>query len=90
MRLLADDQTAGRGGGLEPRRRVDHVADSQGLTSLVSADGDNRVSCVDRCSRRQIEAVRPIQPLYTFEDDQASTHGALGVISVRDGSAEQP
>jgi hypothetical protein len=57
MGEVPDDQPSGRGCRLEPRGRVDDIADRQSLSRPVAADRDHRISGVDSRTGGEIEPV---------------------------------
>ena len=65
MGLLADDDSSGRGGGLETRRGVHHVAEREGLAGLGSRrQRDDGLTGVHSAPRLEIETRSlPVQVL---------------------------
>ncbi len=90
IRLLADHEPPGRRRRLEPRGGVHDVAQREGLAGLrTRPQGHDRVARVHRRPdlERSVGAL-PAQIADRVHDAQAGADRALGVIAVRDRSAE--
>ncbi len=88
VRLLADEQTAGRGGVLESGGRVHDVAGRE-RTSGRGVDGDHGLARAHGAAHLHVEAhVRVVEFLDPLEDRETGTDGALRVVDPGERRAE--
>jgi hypothetical protein len=85
--LVTDEQSSWGRGGLETRRRVHYVACRQHV-SARGIHGNDRVAGVHRSARGEVERLFPVQLVDPFEHTKTRTNRALGVLAVRNRSAE--
>ena len=83
VRLLADEHSADRRGGLQPGRGVDDVPGDKGLAMFgARIEGHQRLARVHRDAELQPFVLGPVP------DGERGPHRALGVVAVGDRRAE--
>ncbi len=89
IRLLVDDEAADRRLPLQTGGDVDDVAGGDALARPgLGAELDDRLAGRDGGAHRQLEAFLLVQLADRVEDPQPCAHGALRVVLVRHGRAE--
>ena len=88
-RQAADGDAAGRRGRLQTRRHVDGVAGEEAASrERVDVEAHQGLAGVDADAGLERRAVGASHALQSLEKAQAGAHGALGVVLVHGGHAE--
>ena len=90
--LVGDGDGVHRGGSLQARGGVDHVAGDESLARFrASTEGDHRLPGVDAYTNLQGQrGVAAVEVVDRFDQPQTGAHRTLGVVLVRQRRPEHP
>ena len=90
VRRRRDHEAVGRGGRLQPRGRVHHVARHPLADARPASERDDDLSGRDADAHGEGRRILQPQALHLLPDAQRGPHRALGVVLVGDGNPEDP